>query len=350
MGRRDAAAAPWGRRSQLRLWSVLALLTLLALIAYFGPSRFAEARAALHRVGTMQPAWVALAIVLEACSLVCYSLFTRALLRPRDPRFSWILRSDLTGYGVSHVVPGGGATAAAIRFRLLTVGGARPTDVTATIAAEGVGTWLALVLIAWLTTIPAIVFHDAAGAYLVVFGIGLVLGVGGIFAARERTALERLSARLLRSSTQRLPRRARSGIKAVAVRLRDFLADPKVRKAFLLWATLNWLFDAAVLGVFLAAYGDWVDPVTLLLSYCLANLAGIIPLTPGGLGIVEAVAISSLAGFGVDTETAVLAVLSWRLVQFWLPVPVAGACYLTLRAQLSLTPDTHSSTSNDSLG
>ena len=121
--------------------------------------------------------------------------------------------------------------------------------------------------------------------------------------------------------------------------MRDLLADREVRTAFFVWGTLNWLFDAAVLWVFLAAYGELVHPVPLLLAYCAANLAGVVPLTPGGIGVIEGVAISTLVGFGVPAQTALLAVLSWRLLQFWAPVPVAGLCYLSLRAQRSLSPE-----------
>ena len=46
----------------------------------------------------------------EAASLVSYSLMTRSLLPQNRSRFSWLLRSDLTGLGVSHLLPGGGAT------------------------------------------------------------------------------------------------------------------------------------------------------------------------------------------------------------------------------------------------
>ncbi|MFI6674286.1 YbhN family protein [Kribbella sp. NPDC050469] len=93
------------------------------------------------------------------------------------------------------------------------------------------------------------------------------------------------------------------------------------------------MLDAAALWVFLAAYGERVHPVMLLVAYCAASLAAIVPITPGGLGVVEGVLISMLLGFGVPADAAVLGVISWRLVQFWAPVPVAGLCYLSLRAE-----------------
>jgi uncharacterized protein (TIRG00374 family) len=57
-----------------------------------------------------------------------------------------------------------------------------------------------------------------------------------------------------------------------------------------------------------------------------------IPLTPGGLGFVEAGLTGTLALAGVSAEEAVLATLVFRLVSFWLPLPVgAAAAYLFRR-------------------
>jgi uncharacterized membrane protein YbhN (UPF0104 family) len=62
-------------------------------------------------------------------------------------------------------------------------------------------------------------------------------------------------------------------------------------------------------------------------------VAAIIPISPGGLGVIEAVLIPSLVGFGTPRAVAVLAVVSWRLFNFWAPIPAAGVSYLSLRTQ-----------------
>jgi uncharacterized membrane protein YbhN (UPF0104 family) len=54
------------------------------------------------------------------------------------------------------------------------------------------------------------------------------------------------------------------------------------------WAAANWLLDAAALFVFIAAFGHVEGPDGLLVAYGLANVLAAIPITPGGLGIVEA--------------------------------------------------------------
>ena len=63
-------------------------------------------------------------------------------------------------------------------------------------------------------------------------------------------------------------------------------------------ATANWLLDAATLWIMLLAFGHRSGFVGLLVAYGLANVMAAIPVSPGGLGVVEAVLIPTLVGFG----------------------------------------------------
>jgi hypothetical protein len=99
----------------------------------------------------------------------------------------------------------------------------------------------------------------------------------------------------------------------------------------LTWATLNWLLDAASLWCFVAAFGRFVNPVELFAAYGIANVAGALPVTPGGLGVVDSIAPLLLVSFGVTRSVATLGVLGWRLVNFWLPIPVGAIAYVSLK-------------------
>ena len=221
--------APRGhRRSVVPGWlrGVAGLLIAFAIIDYLVLPRLAGAEKSLHLLAEIRPGWVVAGVVFEAASLVCYLLFTRSLLRDRGVSFSRMLRSDLTGFGVSHVVPGGGAGATALRFRLLVTSGATATQVTAAIAAEGVGTWLALALVLWVTLIPAIFVLGASSLLLTLFLVGAVIVVCGAAAVRERSRLAKPAARLLQFALRRFPARVRPWLAGVAVRLRGLVSDP----------------------------------------------------------------------------------------------------------------------------
>ncbi len=120
-------------------------------------------------------------------------------------------------------------------------------------------------------------------------------------------------------------------VEQVAGRLREIARDRDLVERAAIWASLNWLLDAASLFVFVRAFGEWANVVGLLVAFGLANVLAVIPITPGGLGVVETTLVAVLIGFGVDSAVAGLAVPTYRLAEFWLPIPLGGLAYLSLR-------------------
>jgi uncharacterized protein (TIRG00374 family) len=102
-------------------------------------------------------------------------------------------------------------------------------------------------------------------------------------------------------------------------------------KRALLAATARWLFDYLSLLAALYAVGAKANPSLVLLAYVAASLLGTIPLTPGGLGFVEAGLTGTLALAGVNAGAAVVATLAYRLATFWLPIPAGLGAYLLFR-------------------
>ncbi len=126
----------------------------------------------------------------------------------------------------------------------------------------------------------------------------------------------------------------RRSFEQVAGRLQDLGRQRDRLGRALLWGTGNWLLDAASLAVFVGAFGRWVNPDGLLVAYGLANVLAVIPLTPGGLGVIEATLTSVLVGFGTPRGVATLGVVGYRLVNFWLPIPLGGLAYLSMQINL----------------
>jgi uncharacterized membrane protein YbhN (UPF0104 family) len=114
------------------------------------------------------------------------------------------------------------------------------------------------------------------------------------------------------------------------------LADNRHRLSrIFVWAATNWLLDASCLWVCLRAFGYSERVGPLLAVYGLVNLVAMLPITPGGLGIVEGVLIPAVVSFGSPRGVAVLGVLTWRLIAFWLPIPLSWLTMASLRASLT---------------
>jgi uncharacterized protein (TIRG00374 family) len=89
----------------------------------------------------------------------------------------------------------------------------------------------------------------------------------------------------------------------------------------------NRMFDYAALVAAVYAVGGRARPSMVLLAYVLSLGLALVPLTPGGLGFVEAGLTSVLVLAGVDSDQAVIATLLYRLVSFWLPIPIGALAW-----------------------
>ena len=79
------------------------------------------------------------------------------------------------------------------------------------------------------------------------------------------------------------------------------------------------------------AVGAHPRPSLVLLAYAVAGVIGLIPITPGGIGIVEASLAGLLALAGLDGAEAVLATLAYRLASYWLPMLAGPVAYAMFR-------------------
>ena len=101
----------------------------------------------------------------------------------------------------------------------------------------------------------------------------------------------------------------------------------------LTWASLNWLLDAASLWAFIAAFGSSSTRSSYSPPTGSPTWPARLPITPGGLGVVDSAAPLLLVGFGVTRSVATLGVIGWRLVNFWLPIPVGAVSYVSLKVK-----------------
>lgn len=100
---------------------------------------------------------------------------------------------------------------------------------------------------------------------------------------------------------------------------------PRIFAASFAAALLNWISDCACLVASILAVSGHVPWRGVLVAYAVAQLAATLPITPGGIGVVEGTLSLLLAAYGMPTETAVAAVLLYRIISFWALVPIGWA-------------------------
>ncbi len=351
------------RASGLRrvLRNVLYLLS-IGLAVHLILPQIAGLERSARLIATAAPALVAAAFLAEIASELCYAeLMGRAAgstsrvgtssrrRRQRDLGRWFMFRLTVSGYGASHVLPGGGATAAGITYGVLKARGLDTKSIgltllTVTALAYGsLGVFFAASLLYLLVDQDlGLAATVAAGVFLTLTALGLV----GSYAAykRPRTVrnalvrLVRLTIRLFHiGGQQRTPKRAQRLVERLvrraqeqgrALRLQVQHSPGEVAR----WGALAfgyWAFDALCLVLVFRALGVPSGTVELLVAYGVATAAGTLPLTPGGIGVFETTMLATLALLGVGAEAAV-AILGYRLFNFWLPIPLAAIFYPTL--------------------
>ncbi|HWE57377.1 MAG TPA: YbhN family protein [Acidimicrobiales bacterium] len=319
------------------VWQVGRLLILALIIEYLVVPQLSGPRKFVHLLTTVSPLFLFVAVVLEVLSLLAYGLLTRSVLPPSSSvRFWDLFRIELTTLSVSHCAPGGTAAGTALGYRLLTQFGAAPTDAGFALGVQGIGSAVVLNIILWIALVVSIPVWGFSAEYLLAAAVGgVLLLLSGLLVYALTRGEERVGS-LLETMTASIAFVDGAALRQSWSRLSSHLSELGQRREAmvqaLVWAALNWILDAGSLWVFVRAFGHWVNPDGLLVAYGLANVLAAIPITPGGLGVVEATLGSLLVGFGTTSAVATLGVISYRLVQFWAPIPVGGLAYLSLQA------------------
>jgi uncharacterized protein (TIRG00374 family) len=319
------------------VWRAFLLVVLVLVVWFVLVPQFRDARTAFLAIGHISMPLLLLGLGLELASIACYSALSLVTLnRANRPGYPTILRIDVATQGVNNAVPGGGPTSTAVKFRMLTLAGTGPANALTGTTVEIVTSVLTLggifgiAVAASAASVHGNLEYVVAG--IVVGGVAILSLLGALLLSRRRAQTLAFVGRV----SNRIPL-VRSGATVTFVgMIADHLDEYNSRRRRLIlavaWAGANWMLDAAALWVFLLAFGFAANPMHLLVAYGLACLVGLVPITPGGLGIIEGVLVPAIVGFGTPQGIALLGVLGWRLVQYWLPMPLAVAAYASLKA------------------
>ena len=286
--------------------------------------------------------WAGLVAMLgcELISFVCAWGLHRVAL----PGLSWFGAgtTQLTSNAVSRAVPGGAAMGAGVSVKMWTIAGVDLGNAAGALAATSLIStatlfllpFVALCVAAFGAPIPRNLAVVAGGAGILaalLFGVGTLLmssdraaGAAARFAARVSGAVARRMGREgldpddVMARRAELAGRARRSL-ARGARLGGRQLDLRLRRAGL--GPADPRYTRPRFGLVLMAYGA-------------AAVLAMIPITPGGLGFVEAGLTSLLTLAGIPAADALLATLAYRIVSFWLPLALGPIAWSGVPAPL----------------
>lgn len=322
-----------------RVLIFVAVIVLLLVGLYFLIPKIAGLGKTWGQIRRGNPLWFALGGGLELLSIAGYAMLFRTVFGRGVPRIDWRVSLEIPLAGIAAI-------------RLVAAAGAGGVAVTAW-ALRRAG--LSAPVIACRMVASLVLQYSVYFGALIVCGLGLWVGVfdgGGSVAITllpagiaAGLAIAVVSLALMPPDTEqrlqqfadrpgRLGRVAKRLAKAPGalgsgVRTAGDLVRQK--RLGLLGAVAYWGFDIAVLGVCFHAFGAIVPLAVLIVSYFLGTLGSLLPL-PGGIGGVEGGMIGAFIAFGVPGRTAIIAVLAYRAISFWLPTLPGIVGYLALRS------------------
>ncbi len=314
----------------------LKVLAFALIVNYILLPLLPDFRKALKELSSVSPLLLSLGLLLQMMALVCYSLLTKAALGEAGQQISRsrLFRIQMSTKALANIVPGGSAAGPALGYRLMTLSGVDGPSAGFALATSGLISAVVLNLLLWFGLIVSIPIRGVNKGYGVAALAGIiVMLIAGLLVlglmdgqGRAEKALRWIARKVHLNED-----RAGAAVRQVANRLDDLATDRQLLIRVAAWALANWLFDAASLWVFLRAFGVSLDPDALIIAFGIVNVLQVIPITPGGLGIVEGAYALQLAAFGVPKTVATLGVASYRIGQYWLPTVVGGVLYASLR-------------------
>ena len=312
------------------------LLAITGVSLYLLAPALLEVFGAYDKLGDINPLWFVGMLALQVGSYA--SMWEVQRLALRIKRWGPVITSQLASNAFGRIVPGGVAAAGAMQFAMLVRAGVPGPAAASGMTASSIlvfGTLLALPLLA----VPAIVtgaavepeLVHAAIAGAVVFALMFVVGAACIVWDRPLIVLGR-AAQAVRNRILRR-REPLTDLPQRLIRERDVVLTVLGRQWWkaLLGAGGRWVLDYLTLLAALYAVGAQPRASLVLLAFFAAQLLGTLPLTPGGLGFVEAGLTGTLALAGVGAGAAVLSTLAYRIVSFWLPIPAGGVAAIVHR-------------------
>lgn len=275
--------------------------------------------------------YVALAALAEIGSLIAFAFVQKRLLAAADVPMSngRAVGITLGSTAIANSMPAGPLVSAVFAFGQYRRSGADDVTSSWTLVATFVAASVSLA--AFAAAGVSLAGGQSAGLDLVVVTVAvfvLSLLVGAVFVQRRLLAFVVRAALRASARVVRWPRGdVAASIDGVINRLTAVRLDGRAVGAVGGWAMANWVLDCACLVLAFLAVHSAVPWRGLLLAYGAGQLAANLPITPGGLGVVEGSLTIALVAFGGAETSTVAAVLLYRIMSFWSELPVGWAVW-----------------------
>jgi uncharacterized protein (TIRG00374 family) len=340
-GERDEDVEPSFFGDPKRIVQTLVVVGLLLVAIYLLFPRLVGLESSFRRLGQGDPLWIAIALALCVGSFFSYVALFRGVVGERVMHFEWRESYQITmaGLAATRLFSAGGAGGIILTYWALRKAGMPRRQTACRMVAFLVLLYavymLALIIAGVLLRTGVINGADPIGLTIVPAAIaGIVVVVFLLIALIpedfERRMYSFTRGYRFRAFVHRLataPATLASGTRTAI----DFIRNPERGGLAVLGAVGFWATNVGILWASFHAFDVQVPLGVVIQGFFIGMVANLFPFAPGGVGAVDAGMIGAFVLFGIPSSAVFPAILVYRLIAFWLPIPPGVVAFLQLR-------------------
>jgi uncharacterized protein (TIRG00374 family) len=324
-----------------RLAQTMAIVLLLLVGIYFLFPKLVGLGDSLSKLDDADPVWIVVAIGFNVIAFATYIALFKAVVGGEALPLDWkeTYEINVAGVAATRLFSAGGAGGIALTYWVLRKAGMRRHEVgrrmVAFLALQYVFYPVALIVFGVLLRTGVLPGKHSVELTIVPAAVAGVLLVGGVLIALIPPDLGRRVARFMHGERSRAivanvakaPAMVGEGLRFTA----GLFAHPSRGGLAVIGAAGYWAANIGILWASFKAFGVHVPLAVVVQGFFLGMVANLFPLAPAGVGAVDAGMIGAFVLFGIPEETVFPAILIYRLVAFWMPIPFGIVAFLQLR-------------------
>ena len=315
------------------------VVVLLVAIYVLVPRLF-DLQDALGKIGDGDPVWIGLGVLFCVAMFAAYVALFRGVVGERVIHLEWgeSYQITLAGLAATRLFSAGGAGGILLTYWALRKAGMERRQAVCRMVAFLVvlysvylvalivfGVLLRVGVLSGDAPVSGTIIPAALSAVVIVIFLLMALLPGDIERRIERHTSGRFGAiaRRLATAPATLAQGTRTAI--------AFVRHPSAGAMAFGGAIGFWGANIAILWASFHAFDVSVPLGVVIQGFFLGMVANLIPFAPGGVGAVDAGMIGAFVLFGVPSDVVFPAVLAYRVIAFWLPIPPGIVAFFQLR-------------------
>jgi uncharacterized protein (TIRG00374 family) len=324
-----------------RIAQTLVIVLVLIVAIYFFLPQVAGLENAVEKLGDADPFWIGVAVAFEFVAFATYIALFRGVVGGDILPLSWreAYEINMAGLAATRLFSAGGAGGIALTYWALRKAGMPRREsagrMVAFLALQYIWYPLALIVFGILLRTGVLPGKSSVEVTIIPAAVAAVVLVIGILVALIPHDFERRIAAFAQGHRRAgLARRLASGPATAATGIRtafDLVAHPSRGGLAVAGAVGFWAANIAILWASFKAFGVTVPLAVIVQGFFLGMLANLIPFAPAGVGAVDAGMIGAFFLFDLPHAEVFAAVLTFRVIAFWLPIPPGIIAFFQLR-------------------